>query len=52
MSYEKPEADGLLRKHRNVKKDRLANWQLIIYAYEVIGVIETVTSFFASYWYL
>jgi sodium/potassium-transporting ATPase subunit alpha len=35
-----------------VKKDRLVNWQLIIHAYGVIGVLETVTSFFVSYWYL
>ncbi|KAI8623169.1 HAD-like domain-containing protein [Xylariaceae sp. FL1651] len=52
MSYEKPEADVLLRRPRNVKKDRLVNWQLIIHAYDVIGVLETLASFSVSYWYL
>ncbi|KAI0397631.1 hypothetical protein F5Y17DRAFT_414011 [Xylariaceae sp. FL0594] len=52
LSYEKPEADVLLRKPRDAKKHRLANWQLIIHAYGVIGLIETVASFFAAYWYL
>ncbi|KAI0471196.1 hypothetical protein F4859DRAFT_484726 [Xylaria cf. heliscus] len=52
LSYEKPEADVLLRKPRDVKKDRLVNWQLIIHSYGVIGILETVTSFFVSFWYL
>ncbi|KAI0402196.1 hypothetical protein F4802DRAFT_379102 [Xylaria palmicola] len=52
MSYEKPEADVLLRKPRDVKKDRLVNWQLILHSYGVIGILETVTSFFVSFWYL
>lgn len=42
----------LLRKPRDVKKDRLVNWQLILYAYGVIGVLETFASFSMSYWYL
>ncbi|KAI0105307.1 hypothetical protein GGR51DRAFT_520304 [Nemania sp. FL0031] len=52
ISYEKPEADVLLRKPRNVKKDRLVNWQLVTHAYGIIGILETVLSFFVSYWYL
>ncbi|KAI1179521.1 calcium ATPase [Nemania sp. FL0916] len=52
LSYEKPEADVLLRRPRNVKKDRLVNWQLVIHAYGVIGILETTLSFFVSYWYL
>ncbi|KAI1262637.1 hypothetical protein F5Y18DRAFT_396864 [Xylariaceae sp. FL1019] len=52
MSYEKPEADVLLRKPRNVKKDRLVNWQLVVHAYGVIGFIDTLASFFVAYWYL
>ncbi|GAW12866.1 hypothetical protein ANO14919_022370 [Xylariales sp. No.14919] len=52
LSYEKPEADVLLRKPRDVKKDRLVNWQLIIHSYGVLGILETVTSFFVSFWYL
>ncbi|KAH9905655.1 Na,H/K antiporter P-type ATPase [Xylariomycetidae sp. FL2044] len=52
LSFEKAEADVLLRKPRNVKKDRLVDWQLVLHAYGVIGVIETVASFAMSYWYL
>lgn len=52
LSYEKPEADVLLRRPRDVKKDRLVNWQLAVHAYGLIGLIETVSSFFVSYWYL
>ncbi|KAH6646966.1 Na,H/K antiporter P-type ATPase [Truncatella angustata] len=52
LSYEKPEADVLLRKPRDVKKDRLVNWQLIVYAYGVLGMLETLSSFAVSYWYL
>jgi sodium/potassium-transporting ATPase subunit alpha len=52
LSYEKPEADVLLRKPRNVKKDRLVNWQLILHAYGVLGIIETLASFAMAFWYL
>ncbi|KAI0596143.1 Na,H/K antiporter P-type ATPase [Biscogniauxia sp. FL1348] len=52
LSYEKPEADVLLRKPRNVKKDRLVNWQLVIHSYGVLGMMETIASFAMSYWYL
>ncbi len=52
LSFEKPEADVLRRPPRNVKKDRLVNWQLIFHAYAIIGVTETLASFAMSYWYL
>ncbi|KAH7030773.1 uncharacterized protein B0I36DRAFT_373954 [Microdochium trichocladiopsis] len=52
LSYEQPEADVLLRKPRNVKTDRLVNWQLGIHAYGFVGVFMTFTSFAMSYWYL
>ncbi|KAI0376177.1 calcium ATPase [Hypomontagnella monticulosa] len=52
LSYEKPEADVLLRKPRNIKKDRLVDWQLVIHAYGVVGMIETIASFSMAYWYL
>ncbi|KAJ2973346.1 hypothetical protein NQ176_g6662 [Zarea fungicola] len=52
LSYEKPEADVLHRRPRNIKKDRLVNWQLIFQAYGIIGMTETLASFFLSYWYL
>lgn len=52
LSYEKPEADVLLRPPRNVKKDRLVNWQLMFQSYGFVGIIQTLASFFVSYWYL
>ncbi|OAR00160.1 hypothetical protein LLEC1_01994 [Akanthomyces lecanii] len=52
LSYEKPEADVLHRRPRNVKKDRLVDWQLIFQAYGIIGMTETLASFAMSYWYL
>jgi sodium/potassium-transporting ATPase subunit alpha len=52
LAYEKPEADVLMRPPRNVKTDRLADTKLICYAYLVIGMIQSVTSFAMSYWYV
>lgn len=52
LAYEAPEADVLLRKPRKPSKDRLVDWQLMLQSYGFIGVIETVTSFAMSYWYL
>lgn len=51
IAYEKPEADVLSRPPRNARKDRLVDWKLILHAYGVIGVIETLTSFAMAYWY-
>lgn len=42
----------LLRRPRNVKKDRLVNWQLMLHAYGLVGVAETLASFAMAYWYL
>ncbi|KAF5988503.1 K, P-type ATPase (mediates high-affinity potassium or sodium uptake) [Fusarium bulbicola] len=52
LSYEKPEADVLIRPPRNIKKDRLVNWQLILQAYGVNGVLQTFASFAMAFWYL
>ncbi|RDL34359.1 putative calcium-transporting ATPase [Venustampulla echinocandica] len=52
LAYEAPEADVLLRKPRKPKVDRLVDWQLVLQSYGFIGVIETLTSFAMSYWYL
>jgi sodium/potassium-transporting ATPase subunit alpha len=52
LAYEKPEADVLLRPPRNPKKDRLVDWKLMLHAYGVIGVLQTISSFAMSYWYL
>lgn len=52
LAYEAPEADVLLRKPRIPGKDRLVDWQLILQAYGVVGMMETTASFAMSYWYL
>ncbi|KAH8729495.1 hypothetical protein BGZ61DRAFT_491819 [Ilyonectria robusta] len=52
LAYEAPEADVLLRKPRIPGKDRLVDWQLIVQAYGVVGMMETTASFAMSYWYL
>ena len=52
LCYETPEADVLLRKPRHPRKDRLVDWQLILQSYGFIGVIESLSSFAMSYWYL
>jgi sodium/potassium-transporting ATPase subunit alpha len=52
LAYETPEADVLLRKPRKPKTDRLVDWQLMLQSYGFIGVIETISSFAMSYWYL
>ncbi|KAB2580769.1 putative h k atpase alpha protein [Lasiodiplodia theobromae] len=51
IAYEKPEADVLLQRPRNPRKDRLVDWKLILHAYGVIGVIQSVSSFAMSYWF-
>jgi sodium/potassium-transporting ATPase subunit alpha len=52
LSYEMPEADVLLKRPRNTKKDHLVDWKLVLHAYFTIGIIETVCSFAMSFWYL
>ncbi|OBR04367.1 Na+/H+/K+ antiporter P-type ATPase [Colletotrichum higginsianum IMI 349063] len=52
MAYEAPEADVLLRKPRVPGKDRLVDWQLVVQSYGLVGVLETLSSFAMSYWYL
>lgn len=52
LSYEKPEADVLFRPPRNVKRDRLVNWQLVLQSYGFMGIFQTLTSFTMSFWYL
>lgn len=49
MAYEKPEADVLLRRPRNVKKDKLVDWKLLFHAYIFLGLQETVCSFAMAY---
>jgi sodium/potassium-transporting ATPase subunit alpha len=44
MVFEKPEADLLLRKPRNRKKQRLVNFKLLLHSFGFIGVIQTLTA--------
>ncbi|RMD39512.1 hypothetical protein DV735_g5616, partial [Chaetothyriales sp. CBS 134920] len=52
LAYEKPEANVMLRPPRNVKKDKLVDWRLLLQAYGLVGMIETTTSFAMAFWYL
>ncbi|KAK5054526.1 hypothetical protein LTR84_001417 [Exophiala bonariae] len=52
LAYEKPEANVMLRPPRDVNKDRLVDWRLLLQSYGLIGILETVSSFAMSYWYL
>jgi len=52
LAYEKPEANVMLRPPRDVNKDRLVDWRLLLQSYGLIGTLETVSSFAMSYWYL
>lgn len=51
LAYEQPEADVLLRRPRNPKKDKLVDWRLLFHAYIFLGLQETLCSFAMSYWY-
>lgn len=52
LAYEEPEVDVMLRKPRDLKKDKLVDWRLLLQSYGLVGMIETTTSFAMSYWYL
>lgn len=39
---EPPEEGLLLRKPRDVKKDRLADWKLLLQAYGFLGLTESL----------
>lgn len=42
MCLEPPESGLLSRPPRNVKKDRLANGRLLLQAYGILGVLESI----------
>ncbi|KAK3328077.1 hypothetical protein B0T19DRAFT_182658 [Cercophora scortea] len=52
LAYEAPEADVMVRPPRRIGVDRLVDWKLIVQSYGFVGVIETLSSFAMSYWYL
>jgi sodium/potassium-transporting ATPase subunit alpha len=42
MCFEPPESGLLSRPPRNVRKDRLANFRLLLHAYGFLGVLESL----------
>ncbi|KAJ9606781.1 hypothetical protein H2200_008790 [Cladophialophora chaetospira] len=52
LAYEKPEANVMLRPPRDIHKDRLVDWKLLLQSYGLIGLLETTCSFAMSFWYL
>jgi len=52
MCLEPPESGLLSRPPRNVKKDRLANGRLLLQAYGILGVLESICAMAMSFWYL
>lgn len=52
LIQEQAESDVLKRKPRNVKKDRLANPQLLLQAYVFVGIPLTVCSCAMSFWWM
>ncbi|KAL6246835.1 hypothetical protein RBB50_006142 [Rhinocladiella similis] len=52
LAYETPEANVMLRPPRDVHTDRLVDWRLLLQAYGLVGILETLSAFAMSYWYL
>ncbi|KDE09319.1 hypothetical protein MVLG_00635 [Microbotryum lychnidis-dioicae p1A1 Lamole] len=51
LCFEKPEADLLLRKPRDRKKERLADARLLGHAYFFLGVPETLTAMTGAFYF-
>ncbi|SYW83297.1 K, P-type ATPase (mediates high-affinity potassium or sodium uptake) [Ustilago hordei] len=52
LVHEQPEADLLKRKPRSVKKDRLADWKLLLHAYLFVGIPLTIISCAMGFWWM
>ncbi|GMK56262.1 hypothetical protein CspeluHIS016_0301020 [Cutaneotrichosporon spelunceum] len=52
MCFEKPEAGLLTRRPRDIKKDKLVDWKLLLHAYAFLGVPESLSAISMSFWYL
>ncbi|TKY88592.1 hypothetical protein EX895_002581 [Sporisorium graminicola] len=52
LVHEQPELDLLKRKPRSTKKDRLADWRLLLHAYVFVGIPLTLTSSAMAFWYM
>lgn len=50
LCFEKPEVGLLTRKPRNVKTDRLVDWKLLLHAYGVLGVLESLCAMSMAFW--
>ncbi|KAI0036987.1 sodium-potassium ATPase [Vararia minispora EC-137] len=52
MCFEPPEHGLLSRPPRDVRKERLADWRLLMHAYGFLGVLESLCAMSMSFWYL
>ncbi|ORX98166.1 calcium ATPase [Basidiobolus meristosporus CBS 931.73] len=52
LVLEKPERDLLKRKPRDAKNDRLVNWRLLIHAYFMVGLIETLVGHILYFFFM
>lgn len=52
MCFERPEAGLLTRRPRNVKRDKLVDWKLLLHAYGFLGILESLCAMSMAFWYL
>lgn len=52
MCFETPEAGLLTRRPRDINKDKLVDWKLLLHAYGFLGVLESLCAMAMSFWYL
>ncbi|VDC04342.1 unnamed protein product [Peniophora sp. CBMAI 1063] len=52
MCFEPPETGLLSRPPRDVKKERLADWRLLLHAYGFLGILESLCAMSMSFWFL
>jgi sodium/potassium-transporting ATPase subunit alpha len=45
LVYEPAESDLLLRPPRNIKKERMIDWKLMLYVYGFLGVFDAIGIF-------
>lgn len=49
LAYEKPESNIMNRPPRNTKRDKMASYQILVYAYILVGVPEVLVCFIAYF---
>ncbi|KZV66047.1 sodium-potassium ATPase [Peniophora sp. CONT] len=52
MCFEPPEHGLLSRPPRDIKKERLADWRLLLHAYGFLGILESLCAMSMSFWFL